>query len=153
MRPKKFLILGDFFPWRVSVSYKVVPIKKSVWIVKAKHGSELTRLPRPARTPEILGAQNDHIKVKSAYMANGLEVRWKRANPSLGIPVFRLGCRGSWLFVYIIASLGVLFEINSTSDYWKRKIGTSPKDEFLLSFQQSQVLFISSSTTRDAILD
>ena len=46
-----------------------------------------------------------------------------------------------FLLVYIIASLEVLFEINSTSDFWKRKIGTSPKDEFLFSsFQQSPVL-------------
>ena len=39
------------------------------------------------------------------------------------------------LLVYIIVSFGVLFEINSTSDHWKREIGTSSKDKFLFSFQ------------------
>ena len=37
--------------------------------------------------------------------------------------------------ICVTASLGVLFEIHSTSDYRKREIGTSPKDEFLFSFQ------------------
>ena len=39
------------------------------------------------------------------------------------------------LFVYIIASIGVLFMKNSKSNYLKRQIGPSPKDEVLFSFK------------------
>ena len=37
--------------------------------------------------------------------------------------------------VYIIAWFGVLFKKNSPSNYSKRKIGPSPKDEGLFSFE------------------
>ena len=39
------------------------------------------------------------------------------------------------LLVYIIAWFGVLFKKNSPSNYSKRKIGPSPKDEGLFSFE------------------
>ena len=39
------------------------------------------------------------------------------------------------LFVYIIARLRVIFKKNSLSNYSKRKIGPSPKDEGLFSFE------------------
>ena len=39
------------------------------------------------------------------------------------------------MFVYIIASFGVLFKKNSASNYLKRQIGPSPKDEVLFSFK------------------
>ena len=39
------------------------------------------------------------------------------------------------LFIYIIAWFGVLFKKNSPSNYSKRKIGPSPKDEGLFSFE------------------
>ena len=39
------------------------------------------------------------------------------------------------VFVYIIAWFGVLFKKNSLSNYSKRKIGPSPKDEGLFSFE------------------
>ena len=41
---------------------------------------------------------------------------------------------GLMVLVYIIAWFGVLFKKNSPSNYSKRKIGPSPKDEGLFKF-------------------
>jgi len=54
------------------------------------------------------------------------------------VPLYGFTCNdhaNEMKYVYIIAWFGVLFKKNSLSNYSKRKIGPSPKDEGLFSFE------------------
>ena len=112
---------------------------------------KITQLPDYSRHWVAIGKKPAFRVVTAGYFATNLVVSQILCQNVLAF-MFIWRCN-RYIFVYIKASLGVIFEIHNASNHWKRKIGTNSKGEFLFSFQWSQVLFISNSTTSDAILD